>query len=183
MAKDKDTGIIYYLPKSASTELRNHMEDGVRRGFVRKLEFNTPAQIALAWAKRGDWECLAHYIEASRMGTSEMRAFLVAVLRGKIKRPINRPPSFKKVATLIERVQFFLALQEQGIPRERAIDTVSKEFNVDRRTIQRDLKEGEAAVEVLITIKQLAAKAEADNGGRQYVVSNAALTTHFLSRR
>jgi N-acetylmuramic acid 6-phosphate (MurNAc-6-P) etherase len=77
-------------------------------------------------------------------------------------------------------VKFSLALREQGTPRERAIDMVSEKFDVDRRTFQRELKEGEEAVKLLITMKALAAKA--DNGAPRYVVSDAALTAHFLSR-
>jgi hypothetical protein len=114
MAKDKYTGRIYYLPKSASAQQRNLMEEGIRHGFIQKLEFNTPAQIALAWAKRGDWECLADYIETSRMGTSEIRAFLVAVLRGGVKEARKSSPTVQKSCKAYRTSEIFSCVAGTG---------------------------------------------------------------------
>lgn len=182
----KDKTITLLLPAHVTLSEIDVLEKEARSvGFqVRrhKIEpkFRTPAEFAMAWAKKGDWECLAEYVEASRMGTGEMRSFLASVLRQEIKKPARRVPTFKRLAGpngLFERVRFFLSLLDQGMQREHAIDQTAEKFHADRRTIQRNLKEGESGYKLLIwMMNELRRKA-----APRYTVCRAALTPHFMS--
>lgn len=148
---------------------------------VKSSRFPTPLEFALRWAKRGDWDSLADYIEVSRMGNKEMRAFVAGVLRQEIKKPRRRSPSAKRFygpGSVIEKVRFFLLLSANGVGREAAIDMTAEKFGADRRTIQRDIKRGKGMAIFLAEITELALEIEKD---RRYAVSDAALTPHFVS--
>jgi hypothetical protein len=132
---------------------------------------------------RGDWGCLADYIEASRMGNKEMRTFIAGVLRQEIKKPPNRGAGARRIfgrGGVIERVRFFLSLRPDETGREAAIDRTAEKFGIDRRTIQRDIKEGEARVRFLDAHIELMSRAS-HGAPRCYAVSDAALTPHFVS--
>jgi hypothetical protein len=59
-----------------------------------------PWEMALTWARRGDWGTLADFIEDGGLITRDIRVFLVAVLRRKVKKPNNRAQSFSKSLAL-----------------------------------------------------------------------------------
>jgi len=61
--------------------------------------------------------------------------------------------------------------------RERAIDQTAEKFHADRRTIQRNLKEGENAYKLLIWMMDGVRR----KAGPRYAVCRAALTPHFMS--
>ena len=102
-------------------------------------ELSSQGDLALAWAKGGDWETLAAHIEDGGPITDTMRAFLVTVLRG-AKKPNNRAQSSVVYFQSLCRAQFVLMEEFRGSKRERAIDKAAIHFGVDRRTIRRDLK-------------------------------------------
>jgi hypothetical protein len=95
---------------------------------------------AMEWARRGDWEPLAVYLELGGLISDKARAFLVAVLRGE-KKPNNRAPSSIASIKSAFRADFVLNEERHGQKREHAINKAADVFEVDRRTIQRDLKE------------------------------------------
>src|SRR5262249_3762284 len=141
----------------------------------------TPLEFAVAWAKKGDWGFLADHIEASRMGNKKMRTFVAGVLRQEIKRPPRRSPTAARIfgpGSVIERARFFLLLRANGVGREAAIDMTAEKFDTDRRTIQRNLKEGEGVAIFLASLTEHALEVGTD---RRYAVSDAALTPHFMS--
>jgi hypothetical protein len=178
-SKDEKMFLVAVLPRSAGGDVQDWVAGDVR-DQIKKIEFRSPLELVMVWAEQGDWGCLAEYIEASRMGTKEMRTFLAAVLRQEIKKPRYRAPVFKRIfgpAGVREKVQFFLSLLKQGVGREAAVDETAEKFSVDRRTIQRDLKEGEGAVRFLDELVALASQVDEP----RYVVSNTALTPHFMS--
>jgi hypothetical protein len=157
MTKEKNKSLILFRKNATEAEAEAARREAEKAGFkvvsVHKFKFQTPDQIALAWGQSGDWGTLAEYILSGGEITSEMREFLAAVLQGKAKRPKKtRPPTLKRVAGLLNRVGFFLSLLDQGARREQAIDQTAEKYGVDRRTIQRDLKEGENAVRLLIAL-------------------------------
>ena len=170
--------VVAIRPKSMSLETWAQLDVS---GVITKT-FRSPLEFAVAWAKRGDWGCLADYIEVSRMGNKEMRTFVAGVLRQEIKKPQNRAARSRRIfgpGGVFERVRFLLSLSENGVGREAAIAMTAEKFDTDRRTIQRDLKEGEAAIRFWDSMAEFISRAE-DNAPR-YAVSNAALTPHFLS--
>jgi hypothetical protein len=90
--------------------------------------------------KHGDWRSLAIYLEEGGVITKEMREFLAEVLRGDSKRPNNRAPSLIAELTSMSRA-FLVLTREREVGREPAIDEAADKFQVNRRTIQRDLQE------------------------------------------
>jgi hypothetical protein len=111
-----------------------------------------------------------------------MRTFVAGVLRQEIKKPQNRAAGARRIfgpGGVFERVRFLLSLSANGVGREAAIAMTAEKFDTDRRTIQRDLKEGEAAIQFWDSMAEFISRAE-DNSPR-YAVSNVALTPHFLS--
>ena len=116
------------------------------------------------------------------MGNKEMRAFVAGLLRQEIKRPQNRAAGARRIfgpRGVLERVRFFLSLRPDETGREAAIGKTAEKFGADRRTIQRDIKEGEAEVRLLDAYIKLMSRAS--HGAPRYAVSDAALTPHFVS--
>jgi hypothetical protein len=179
MRKDKKPEIVTVRPLSNA-----EAEAAARAAGSRVVRLNTPSEIILAWAKRGDWSILADYIEGGGWIGHEIRRFLISVLRQEMPKPNNRAPAFKTVFGangIMEKVLFFLSLEQRGVGRERAIDETAEKFNTHRRTIQRDL-EAEDAVKLLIAIKRATEAAACTcNEKRAFVISSKALTQHFMS--
>jgi hypothetical protein len=178
------------LPK----ELKEQIEEGVRLGVFANAEpkpipqLRPLANIILSWARRGDWNTLAEYILHDGRITDEIRKFLASILKREIKAPNNRAPSFRTFAGpggLLERVRFFVSLVDQGVPREQAVDLTAEKFGVDRRSVRRDLKQGEDPVRFLIALREVQFGAwerhRAHCTHKRYSVCPAALTAHFLS--
>lgn len=84
--------------------------------------------------KIGDWEFLASHIETGGNidATEGLRQFLAGVLRGQIRRSANRTPALGT-----ERRKYAIA----QLAQRSGIAEAMKEFNVDRRTVQRCAKE------------------------------------------
>jgi hypothetical protein len=122
--------------KSENDELRDLLKKFLGRYYLP----DEALFFAMQWARRGDWEPLAVYIELGLSLSDEARDFLVAVLRGKTK-PNNRAQTSVVQVKSAFRAHFVFAEQERGEKRDRAIKRAADEFGVDRRTIQRDLKE------------------------------------------
>jgi hypothetical protein len=188
MTKRSKKESIVVLSKSAE-EAAAIAEQAKAVGFEvvpREIKFR-PEQVIIRWARdKGDWDTLADYILGGNRITNEMREFLWAVLRRKVRKPNNRSPSFATVfgeGGLIHRVKFFLSLLDRGIARDRAITETAETFHVDRRTIQRNLEEAEDTVKLLM----LYSRAAADHRYRcryattRYAVSPTALSQHFMS--
>jgi hypothetical protein len=118
----------------------NDDEFDLLRTVLEKVKPKRALLFAMLWARRGDWEPLAVYLELGGHLSEHARAFLAAVLRGK-KRPNNRAKT--GVASLTSFIRALSVTEEErrGEKRERAINKAADEFEVDRRTIQRDLKE------------------------------------------
>jgi hypothetical protein len=176
MRRDKKPEIVTVRPL-----LNAEAEAAARAAGSRVVRLPPLSEIILAWAKKGDWCILADYIEGGGSIGHEIRRFLISVLRQEIPKPNNRAPAFKTVLQTIEKVLFFLSLEQKGFGRERAIDETAEKFNTHRRTIQRDL-EAEDAVKLLIAIRRATdAAACTCNEKRAFVISSTALTQHFMS--
>jgi hypothetical protein len=113
----------------ARTDLESIHNVKFGKGYERQL---------LHYARNGDWKDLASYVEHHRVDNRELRAFIAAIIRGKQKRPNNRPPTRKSQARRCRRVVW--AVYVDGMGKEAAIDKVADEMGLHRRTIQRDLK-------------------------------------------
>jgi hypothetical protein len=105
------------------------------------------AELALGGARAGDWRFLADHLEGRGLVSAEIRAFLVAVLRQEVRRPNNRVQTSEKNWEQLERAELVWET-EQKIGREAAIDEAATGLGVNRRTIQRALKEFECEQEL-----------------------------------
>jgi hypothetical protein len=152
MRRDAKSEIVTVRPL-----LNAEAEAAARAAGSRVVRLRPLSEIVFAWAKKGDWSILADYIEGGGWIGHEIRRFLISVLRQEIRKPNNRAQAFKTVFGvngIVERVRFFLSLEQRGVGRERAIDETAEKFNTNRRTIQRNLEEAEHAVRLLIVIKK-----------------------------
>jgi hypothetical protein len=138
------------------------IDEGVRLGLIdpgakpHSMQLASPAEVILRWARRGDWDFLAEYILHGEKITDDMREFLAAVLQRRVKKPNNRAPSLQKwLGGPFARVQFFISLVDGGLGRERAVGLTAEKFGIDRRSVRRDLKEGEDAARLLIVHRQV----------------------------
>jgi hypothetical protein len=153
------------LPK----EIKEFIKEGVELGSIdadtepKPLgQLVSPAEVILRWARQGDWPGLAEYILHGGEITDGIREFLASVLRRETKAPNKRAKSILRLVRpggLFQRVRLFIALVDEGVARERAIDLTADEFGVDRRTIRRDLKEGEDGIRLLIAMREAELKA------------------------
>jgi hypothetical protein len=84
--------------------------------------------------KIGDWEFLASHIESGGDidAIKGLRQFLAGVLRGQTRRSANRTPALR---TECRKYAIAQAASHGGI------DRAMEEFNVNRRTVQRCVKE------------------------------------------
>jgi hypothetical protein len=115
----------------ARTDLESIHNVKFGKGYERQL---------LHYARNGDWKDLASYVEHHRVDNRELRAFIAAIIRGKQKRPNNRPPTRKSQAESSRRCRRVVwAVYVDGMGKEAAIDKVADEMGLHRRTIQRDL--------------------------------------------
>jgi hypothetical protein len=110
------------------------------------------ADFVMCMAERGDWEPLAVYLEAGLPRTREMQDFLVSVLRQKKRRPNNRSQSVATLMAELDRARFVLKRTQSGQKRARAIDEAVSEFNVNRRTIERNVKVWEGVRERTLSL-------------------------------
>jgi hypothetical protein len=140
---------------NAAVAARLKAERAGLKTVYRNIEDFPWAQPVLAWAERGDWDTLAKYILDGDEITREIREFLAAVLRGEKKRPKRRPPTLGHLmgpGGALERVWFFISLVDQGEKRDRAINQTAEKYGLDRRTIERNIKENEESVRILIAV-------------------------------
>jgi hypothetical protein len=102
------------------------------------------AEMALyAAAERHDWQELATYIASGREITPEIKKFIVAVLRGEVKRPKKRPPSSAAAARHLDVATFVYLARRFGI--KNATQKAAQKYNLDHRSVQRLLR-GNAAL-------------------------------------
>jgi hypothetical protein len=111
-------------------------DDPDARHFEQYLK-SSPLDVARRY---GDWDYLAVYIEDGGIISGEMRGFLAEILRGKIKRPNNRPGKLLTRAKSFLIAKFVLEQEGAGKRTEKAIADAVERFEVDRRTVQRALK-------------------------------------------
>jgi hypothetical protein len=110
---------------------------GVEIGVRITLEDDALVPFALD----GDWEPLASYIEKGGDINNDMRKFIVDVLKGKVRRPKGSPPRAKTLLHHAEIAWHVRKWRTQGLGPEAAIEKVMEKFNIDRRTVQRALKD------------------------------------------
>jgi DNA-binding transcriptional ArsR family regulator len=147
------------------------------------------AKWALQDARKGDWGCLARHIEAGGLISAETKSFLVAVLRRKIRRPNNRPPVSRTREELAKRAALVWEM-EPKVGKEAAIDEAAQRLGVDRRTIQRAIrelrdqgwtKEDECKRDrVYKWLCQLGERFERGEKFPRYEIDPAALSQHFM---
>src|SRR5262249_49020616 len=95
------------------------MSRKIERAKIPERVYRHPGKLGdrffLAAAKFGDWEELASYIERDGEITPAMRAFLARVLRGREKRPPNRPRSGVRAKKQITVAAYALVLKAAGV--------------------------------------------------------------------
>jgi hypothetical protein len=182
--KNESIVVLFKSAEEAAAMAESAKAAGFEVGAVRELNFASPEQIIVGWARKGDWDVLADYISAGNRITNEMREFLSAVLRRKVNRPNNRAPRLRTIfgeAGLMHRVGFFLSLLDRGIQRDSAITQTAENFGIDRRTIQRNIEECEDAVKILLLAQRHALHHAYHRASMRYAVSLTALSQHFMS--
>jgi hypothetical protein len=110
-------------------------------GVKYETRFTLKDEALVPFALDGDWEPLASYIEKGGDINDDIRKFIVDVLKGKVRRPKNRP---RRAATLLHHAKIAWHVREwtaEGLEPEAAIEKAMEFFNVDRRTVQRAMKD------------------------------------------
>jgi hypothetical protein len=115
----------------------------VLAGVKMTIHFTLEDDALVPFALDGDWEPLASYIEKGGDINDDMRKFIVGVLRGKRKVPRKggRPP---RAATLLHHAKIAWQVRKwraDGLGDEASIEKAMEFFDVDRRTVQRALKD------------------------------------------
>jgi hypothetical protein len=107
-----------------------------------RIETHTLKDSALvAFALDGDWEPLISYIEKGGDINNEVRTFILDVLKEKVRRPKHRP---RRAATLLHHAKIAWLVRKwraDGLGDEASIEKAMEAFNIDRRTVQRALKD------------------------------------------
>jgi hypothetical protein len=131
--------------QESTPETEGELRKFLLERFLKQYYAPDDAQFfAMSFAKFGDWEPLATYIELGGAISDDIRRFLLGVLRGEKTKPNNRAPSAIAEIKSAFRADFVIQEQRHGRQRERAINEAADTFGVDRRTIQRDLKAWES---------------------------------------
>jgi hypothetical protein len=103
-------------------------------------------------AEHGDWSVLARHIEQGGELTDSMRKFVASILRGKIRRSANRPPSVATIYRHIRIGAYVHTQQNNGLTRTNAIKKAVERYGVDARTVHRILKATETVTTRHITV-------------------------------
>jgi hypothetical protein len=111
------------------------------RGVKYETRFTIKDTGLVPFALDGDWEPLISYIEkGGDINRDDIRNFILDVLRGK-KRPKRRP---RLAATFLHHMKIASYVREcraDELGPEASIQKAMEEFNIDRRTVQRALKD------------------------------------------
>jgi len=117
------------------------MSRKIERAKIPERVYRHPGKLGdrffLAAAKFGDWEELASYIERDGEITPAMRAFLARVLRGREKRPPNRPRSGVRAKKQITVAAYALALKAAGVHDSRIV--TCEQFSIEAKYLERAL--------------------------------------------
>jgi hypothetical protein len=127
--------------------LRKHDGEDHEAYFIRIMN-----AVIVKGVLEGDWDLLATWIEEGYPITDKVRGLLVAILRGKVKKPRGGISTIKTMDEAMKRTLFFMARLDEGLGRERAVDETAAEFGTDRRTIQRNVKVYENVLRGLIDL-------------------------------
>jgi hypothetical protein len=156
---------------------------GLELFYEFEIRSASEAELILKWARCGDWNSLADYLADGGCITDAIRVFLIEVLRQRAGKPNNRAASLRTLDApggVWHRVLYFIMLLEDGLGREKAITATAERFGVNRRTISRNIRDEEAAVDIMRrTASRGVIKAAA--AGPRYLISSTALTPHFMS--
>jgi len=98
-----------------------------------KLEGMSVASI-IYWAKRGDWDALADYIERRDEITPEIRSFITKILRGEITKP-GKPATLAKLRRDFEIVRWIRTERAGGKSKTAALESAAAKFNLAYDTI------------------------------------------------
>ena len=98
-----------------------------------KLEAMSVASI-IYWAKRGDWDALADYIERGDEITPEIRSFVTKVLRGEITKP-GKPATLAKLRRNFEIIRWVHTERAGGKSKTVALESAAAKFNLAYDTI------------------------------------------------
>jgi hypothetical protein len=108
---------------------------------VLEVSFELEDDALVPFALGGDWKPLISYIEKGGDINGDIRNFILDVLKGKVRRPNNRP---RRAATLLHHAKIAWHVRKwraDGLRPEAAIEKAIQTFDVDRRTVQRALKD------------------------------------------
>jgi hypothetical protein len=146
--REREDGTVFdFSPGLRAAELQT-LPDGelVRWGDVfynnwrslensacRKLEALSAAS-ALYWARGGDWDALADYIERSDQITPEVGSLIAKILRGEIKKP-GKPATLAKLKRDFEIVRWVHAETANRKSRSVALEGAAGKFNLAYDTI------------------------------------------------
>jgi hypothetical protein len=89
---------------------------------------------AIHWAKRGDWDALADYIERGDEITPEIRSFIAKILRGEITKP-GKPATLTKLRRDFEIVRSVHTERAAGKSKASALESAAAKFNLAYDTI------------------------------------------------
>ena len=106
-----------------------------------EVHFELEDDALVRFALDGDWKPLISYIEKGGDINGDIRNFILDVLKGKVRRPNNRP---RRAATLLRHAKIAWHVRKWragGLRPEAAIEKAIQTFDVDRRTVQRALKD------------------------------------------
>lgn len=115
--------------------------------------------LGLAPALEGDWEVLAQHLERGGRISQPQREFLIAVLRGEVKRPKHRPRKEATAEGGEDIAYFVLDAKRNGTRAGKATEAAAKHFGVTTRTVQRAVARHGGTVEY----EMGPAKAKGDN--------------------
>jgi hypothetical protein len=98
-------------------------------------------------ALRGDWDALAQHLERGGRITQRQREFLIAVLRGEVKRPKHRPGRGATVEKGEAIAYFVEDAKRNGTRAGKAVEAAAKHFAVTTRTVQRAVAQNRGWIE------------------------------------
>src|SRR5262249_40562455 len=98
-----------------------------------KFEAMSVATI-IYWAKRGDWDVLADYIERGDEITPEIRSFVTKVLRGEITK-LGKPATLAKLWRDFEIIRWVHTERAGGKSKTAALESAAAKFNLAYDTI------------------------------------------------
>jgi hypothetical protein len=107
------------------------------------------AAFALRVARHGDWGAMADHLRHKGKVTPEIVNFLAEVLERKIRPPNNRAQTQRAAHARFRRAGLALSMMKEQGSRDDVLNVVADRFDVDRRTIERDIRELKAAMQEL----------------------------------